>query len=211
MKVVCISDTHSRHELIPQIPDGDVLIHAGDCTAFGKMTQLEGFVEWMSALPHSHKILIAGNHDYCLYRKAFEYADILKETGISYLQNSGIEINGTKFWGSPHTPFFRHMAFEKQRDQLAEIWAQIPVNTHVLITHGPPWTVFDKVQDGKHVGCEALLDRLDELPELRAHIFGHIHESYGFAVREKDLVKFANASTCNSRHEPINPPIIVHL
>jgi hypothetical protein len=56
-----------------------------------------------------------------------------------------------------------------------------------------------------------LLDRLDELPELRAHIFGHIHESYGFAVREKDLVKFANASTCNSRHEPINPPIIVHL
>ena len=159
-------------------------------TAFGKMAQLEGFVEWMRALPHSHKILIVGNHDYCLYRKAFEYADILKGSGISYLQNSGIEIDGTKFWGSPYTPFFRHMAFENQRDQLADIWAQIPVDTHVLIMHGPPWTDFNKVQDGKHVECEALLDRLDELPELRAHIFGHIHESYGFAVREKGLVKF---------------------
>jgi len=207
--MVCISDTHSRHEYLAEVPLGDVLIHSGDCTAHGKMSQLESFVLWMSKLPHKHKILIAGNHDYCFYKRT-EYSEILDGSGIIYLEDSGIEIDGVRIWGSPYSPFFRHMAFEKQRNQLANAWAQIPVDTQILITHCPPMTVLDLV-DGRHVGCESLFHRLDELPELRLHVFGHIHEGYGMDIRKGDGLRFVNASSCDSIYQPVNHPVVVDL
>jgi len=43
----------------------------------------------------------------------------------------------------------------------------------------------------------------------KAHLFGHIHEGYGQA--EKEGIIFVNASTCNARYYPINPPIVIDL
>ena len=37
MRLVCISDTHSLHRRIPDVPDGDVLILAGDCLGAGTL------------------------------------------------------------------------------------------------------------------------------------------------------------------------------
>ena len=64
MKLVCISDTHSLHHRIPDIPDGDVLIHAGDSLGQGTLENIEELNEWLGTLPHRHKIVIAGNHDW---------------------------------------------------------------------------------------------------------------------------------------------------
>jgi len=210
MRLVCLSDTHSLHRSIPAIPDGDVLIHAGDCLGVGTLDNLEDLNDWLGTLPHRHKIVIAGNHDW-----VFQQAPELAREALSnatYLQDSGSEIDGIRFWGSPWTPTFMDWAFMLERGEpLHEKWQQIPRTTDVLITHGPPRGIGDLVAMGfrcQNVGCVNLLDRIQEL-SLKAHIFGHIHEGYGeYSVGNTRLI---NASICTGRYEPTNPPIVLDL
>lgn len=61
IRVVCISDTHTLEW--PDIPDGDLLIHAGDLCNDGSVREIQAAVNWLKTLPHRHKIVIAGNHD----------------------------------------------------------------------------------------------------------------------------------------------------
>jgi len=90
MRIVCISDTHSLHRRIPEIPDGDVLIHAGDCLGAGTLDNVEDLNDWLGTLPHRHKIVIAGNHDWVFQEAPKLARDLL--TNAVYLEDSGIEI-----------------------------------------------------------------------------------------------------------------------
>ena len=67
MKLIHISDTHGKHQLLKDLPDADVIVHAGDITEDGTEEEVKDFIEWFSGLPYVHKIFIAGNHDNCLY------------------------------------------------------------------------------------------------------------------------------------------------
>lgn len=210
MKLVCISDTHSLHWDIPHIPDGDVLIHAGDSLGQGTLDNVEDFNNWLGNLPHRYKIVIAGNHDW-----AFQDTPELAREALSnaiYLQDSGVEIEGVRFWGSPWTPTFMDWAFMLDRGQLLhDAWALIPQATDVLITHGPPQGFGDSVDIGevcRNVGCRDLLERIDAL-SLKAVVFGHIHEGYG--LYQRGDTKLVNASTCTERYEPYNPPVALEL
>lgn len=62
-RIVCISDTHNNK---PFLPHGDILIHAGDLTENGSFDELQAQIHWLSAQPHRHKIVVAGNHDVLL-------------------------------------------------------------------------------------------------------------------------------------------------
>ena len=55
--VVCISDTHN---LQPDLPDGDLLVHAGDLTSFGTFDELQSQLDWLNKQPHRYKIVIGG-------------------------------------------------------------------------------------------------------------------------------------------------------
>lgn len=96
------------------------------------------------------------------------------------------------------------------------MWDKIPQDIHILITHGPPLGVLDKVagvypeNNGFHVGCEDLLNKTKELNHLKLHVFGHIHESYGISAAIRNI-KFVNASIMNEDLEPVNKPIRVIL
>jgi len=210
MRLVCLSDTHSLHRSIPAIPDGDVLIHAGDCLGAGTLDNVEDLNDWLGTLPHRHKIVIAGNHDWVFQ----ETPDLAREalSNATYLEDSGIEIDGIRFWGSPWTPTFMDWAFMLDRGQpLHKKWQQIPESTDVLITHGPPRGIGDLVAMGfrcQNVGCVNLLDRIQQL-SLTAHVFGHIHEGYG--EYSHGNTRLINASTCTGRYEPTNPPIVLDL
>lgn len=211
MKLVCISDTHSMHRDMLEIPDGDVLIHAGDCLGQGTLDNIRDFNDWLGTLPHQHKILIAGNHD-----RAFQDTPELAREALTnaiYLEDSGIEIDGLRFWGSPWTPAFMDWSFMLDRGQpLQEKWQLIPDNTDVLITHGPPKGIGDQVffeLEDPNVGCAHLLERLDQLPALKAHIFGHIHEGYGTHLHGR--LPLINASICTERYAPANLPIVLEL
>ena len=204
MRIVCISDTHERHDRIA-VPDGDVLICAGDVTANGNLSALERFARWMQQLPHAHKILIAGNHDWCFER----YGASLLPPDIVYLQDSGTAIDGLRIWGSPWQPRFCDWAFNLDRGpQLAVKWALIPADMDVLITHGPPMGMLDLTPRGDRAGCEALAARLEHL-RVRLHVFGHIHHSYGVVERGGRIS--VNASICDEGYRAANAPVVVEL
>ena len=210
MRLVCLSDTHSLHWQIPNIPDGDVLIHAGDSLGQGTLENVADLNDWFGTLPHRHKIVIAGNHDWAFQETPQAARAML--TAAIYLEDSGVEIEGFRFWGSPWTPTFMDWAFMLDRGEpLFQKWEAIPDNADVLVTHGPPKGIGDLATLGfrcQNVGCSHLLNRIHELC-LKAHIFGHIHEGYGeYRLADTRLI---NASTCTERYEPINPPIVLDL
>lgn len=194
------------------IPDGDVLIHAGDCTGNGSLPALDDFTRWFGAQPHQHKILIAGNHDFSFERYPEWSREMCEKQGITYLQGESVSIGALKFYGFPWQPIFRHMAFNAREGELRGRLKRVPDDTHVLVSHGPALNVLDYIPAERvHVGCRALAQRIDQLPHLKVHVCGHIHESYGFSARESDGMKFANASICTERYKPTNPPIIIDL
>ena len=214
MKIVCISDTHNCGEQI-RVPDGDLLIHSGDATIKGTREEVERFAQWFSGLPHRHKIFVAGNHDW-LFQRNNDLARRLLGDDIVYLQDSDVEIDGLKIYGSPWQPRFYDWAFNLDRGpEIAAKWRAVPDDIDILITHGPPKGILDHVPraDGfDHEGCEELSKRIKEIARtgrLRAHIFGHIH--FGHGIVENDGVIFANASICNEDYLPLNPALIIDL
>jgi Icc-related predicted phosphoesterase len=206
MRLVCISDLHSSTQAF-SVPDGDVLIIAGDICGYGCLDELEDFDNFLRGLPHKYKLLIAGNHDWPFAKKP-DQAKALVKSAV-YLEDSGIDIEGVKFWGSPWQPFFYNWAFNLPRGaKLAEVWAKIPGDIDVLITHTPPYGILDKIDDGESVGCEDLSEALKRV-KPKIHVFGHIHENYG--VLEQDGTIYVNASLNNGYYHLVNAPIVVDL
>jgi Icc-related predicted phosphoesterase len=207
MKIVCISDTHSLHNRM-EIPDGDLLIHAGDVSSRGGMTEIADFNEWLGTLPHPHKVIIAGNHDFGFERYPKEAKALI--TNAKYLNDSGITIEGLKIWGSPIQPWFYDWAFNRQRGKdIRKHWDMIPPDTDILITHGPPFGILDDTDRGEKVGCEDLIDIIQTRVRPRLHVFGHIHEAYGQQQVKETL--FVNASMVNLAYRPVNQAIVVDI
>ena len=210
MRLVCISDTHGRHNQI-RVPEGDVLIHAGDFTNNGKVDQVADFAEWLDKQPHAHKIAIPGNHDFLCERAPDIAKGIFEQTRIRYLVDQTAVIDGVIFYGSPWQPRFCDWAFNLDRGAaLRAKWDLIPNGVNVLITHGPPQKFLDRTAGGEHVGCEDLARVISKrLVDLSMSVFGHIHEGYGYYRNDGPL--FVNSSTCSLKYQPINQPIVVDL
>lgn len=208
MKLVCIADTHNKHEEL-QIPDGDVLIHAGDCTDAGTLAETKYFLDWFTKLPHKHKILVPGNHDFYFQKITPDEIEELSKKGVTLLIDSGIKLKGISFWGSPATPGSGRWAFNKKRGrEMQEHWKRIPDNTDVLITHTPPYGILDSLEDGTHVGCSHLLTKIKDL-RPRIHLFGHIHEEYG--SRQLQSTYYINASNLDVEYRCIFPPLSLNI
>lgn len=206
-RIVCLSDTHNSNGQIA-VPEGDILIHAGDATITGTVEEIALFNEWFATLPHSFKIFVAGNHDW-LFEIDNKFAISLLNKKIIYLQDSFVEIENLKIYGSPWQPRFFDWAFNLTRGaEIAEKWKLIPTDTDVLITHGPPFGILDLTPRGDNAGCEELRKRVEEI-RPKAHIFGHIHCGYG--SKDHFGVKFINASNCDESYEPSNPPIVFDI
>jgi len=52
VRFVCISDTHSKHRQLQELPMGDVLLHAGDFTFHGKPNAVKDFLDWFKGAVH---------------------------------------------------------------------------------------------------------------------------------------------------------------
>ncbi|WP_020559270.1 metallophosphatase domain-containing protein [Thiofilum flexile] len=209
MQLTFISDTHGKHAFLT-LKGGDALIHCGDFSTMGELDEIEDFAIFMGKQKFQHKIVIAGNHDWSLEDdRRMEAETLFKENGVIYLHDSGIDINGYHFWGSPIQPVFCHWAFNRPRGEvLQEHWLKIPDYTDVLITHTPPYGILDVCYDGVHVGCEALLVAVERV-KPRIHAFGHIHEGYNTLEQEGTL--FINACSLNEDYQFKNPPIVAEL
>jgi 3',5'-cyclic AMP phosphodiesterase CpdA len=216
VRVVMISDTHLQQGAL-EVPPGDILIHAGDFTFKGREAEVREFGKWFRAQPHTHKCLISGNHDLSFESNNKQAVNWLYDGAVDdsfhYLQDASVVVEvgdrKIKVYGSPWQPEFGNWAFNLPRGiKLKAKWAQVPSDTDILITHGPPENILDMCDHGESVGCKDLLDRVMAL-DLKIHCFGHIHEAYGQVVIANTT--FVNASICNLRYHPSNKPIVVDI
>ena len=205
-RFVLISDTHGMHDSVI-IPPGDILIHAGDIGVEKYPISLFKFNSWMSDLPHKHKIVIPGNHDIWIENNLTEARNSISK--FHFLICESVTVEGFKIWGTPHQPEFFDWAWNLPRGpRLAKIWAQIPEDTDVVVTHGPPAGILDLTSHKNRMGCQDLLERLN-IVHPKLHVFGHNHEGYGIQTVGKTT--YVNASSCTAKYRPINPPIVLDL
>ena len=208
MKVVFISDTHSQHRKV-KLPEGDMLIHAGDVSIRGLEHEIKDFLEWFSEQQFQYKIFIAGNHDFFFEQKPAEYIVNLIPENIIYLNDNGVEIEGLKIWGSPIQPWFFDWAFQRRPGpDIQKHWDMIPADTDILITHGPPKNVLDLTVRNILAGCSGLLETVQVI-KPQVHVFGHIHEAAG--EHHKHGIHFINASLVDLKYNIVNDPVIVEF
>ena len=237
MKVCCISDIHMKHDRL-QLPEADTLVIAGDFLMKGTVGELYVFCTWLATLPKKfkHKVIVAGNHDICLEdeKTRLEAEAMIGDTGAWYLRDTGITLDGVRFYGSPWQPTFHDWAFNLPRGKpLADKWDMIYPDTQVLITHGPAYGIRDEAPRGglgwgdvrtENVGCKDLRRKIlgssheENLIDnsLKLHVFGHIHHSYGVETkrserRRNEEVIFVNASVCDERYQPVNLPNVIDI
>uniref|UniRef100_A0A0G4IDE4 Calcineurin-like phosphoesterase domain-containing protein n=1 Tax=Chromera velia CCMP2878 TaxID=1169474 RepID=A0A0G4IDE4_9ALVE len=227
-----MSDTHNLHEFI-KVPPGDVFIHCGDFTQTGGAHEVSRFCEWVKALPHEHTVVIGGNHDLILEEGLWEkfhkhrfrqpkpkegeaeatsesMKALTRQSCTAYLEDEAVEIRGVKFYGSPYSPRFHDWAFNIDRGRLSEQkWMQIPKDTDVLITHGPPLGRMDKCFSGQFAGCEDLLKIVQQRVKPSLHLFGHIHESHGLSFDGHTV--YANAANVNLQYDPHFKPFVFDI
>ena len=194
MDLTIIADTHGLQDEIKLKP-GTMLIHAGDVTEYGSEEEVIDFLEWFAKQPFKYKIFIAGNHDVFFEECTAAKRKKIIPKDIIYLQNSGVEIEGLKIWGSPVTPYFLGMAFNARNGKdIKKIWNKVPLDTDILITHGPPKGMLDN-----DFGCEELLNRVN-IVRPKIHCFGHVHGWND--VQQLNQTTFINASMVNNFATP---------
>lgn len=211
MRLCCFSDTHGL--VLPHTEPHDITIYAGDWTSFNDYkTALAVTKQFLLALSSlsTCQILVAGNHDLipaCHYNL---FKELISEyPSIHYLENSSITINSIEFYGTPYTPVFMDWYFMKTELALEQLYDQIPTTTNVLITHGPAYGIRDCTKKEISAGSSSLLDAISNLPELKHHIFGHIHEGYGTTILPSYSAH--NVAILNYNYKPVNLPIYINI
>lgn len=222
--IVAISDTHNKHKQL-EIPECDILIHAGDFSGTGRFHEVRKFLDWFAKQPAKHRVLIAGNHEESMDSNhgsynphVFDLIQMVRDD-VYYLENKAIELEGLKIYGTPWTPRFYDWGFNGLRDEdldngrsvgLRSVYEQIPENTEVLVCHGPPFGILDKTEEMDRPGSKELLDIIDtKLTNLRLGVYGHIHEAHG--QLERNGVLHVNASSLNRAYNYANKPVVIEL
>lgn len=206
MKICCTSDLHGH---LPDIPDCELLLLAGDYIPFtrGQFWWLrDQFMPWLYEITlRGIKIIgIAGNHD----RIFANDPSAVPKLPWTYLQDSGCNFKDLNIWGTPWQPVYHNWAFNLPEEDLHNMWRHIPENTDILIVHGPPHGVSDYVpRDNQNVGSPSLRARIQAIkPSLV--VTGHIHEGYGVYLLDNNI-PVVNASHMTGEMQPINKPIMI--
>lgn len=236
MRIVATSDFHGY---LPDTPECDLLLIAGDVTPYWDHDRQfqadwlrDEFAPWLDAQPAELVYWTAGNHDGVLqdWRTKRHKIDAL---GGCYLDNETrtamiserLQGRTVKIWGTPYSNRFGNWAFMQEEGPMADIYRHCPRDVEIIISHGPPLGYGDAVAVGsysaekrdwelrydKHVGCAAFANQLayDEWPNLKLVIFGHIHEGYG--RYEMNGVQLLNVAHVDDKYNPVNEPMVIDL
>lgn len=208
VRFVLISDTHNT---TPDLPDGDVLIHAGDLTIRGSIEEFQEAEKWFKSLKNKFKRIYytPGNHDWLAFsdERVVRY-DILK-TPNWLVDMEVYTLENIRIYGCPWVQSIagaNHWAYPLYGgSHNKEKWLEIPEGLDILVTHGPPYNILDKHwHTGSLLGDSYLRCRLKEmLSPPKLHIFGHIH-AFGGLSQEEDGTLFINASVCDEDYTPTN-------
>lgn len=173
------------------------MLHAGDLSQKGTFEEIQAQLDWLNTLPHTYKVVIAGNHDLLLdpdFVKCFPER-IVQEEGksrknlrwgdVRYLNNSSVKLslpNGRslQIYGSPLTQQYGNWAI--QYPPIRDVWTnKVPAGTNILLTHGPPYGFLDCNKAGNRYLLQEIWRSKPQLV-----VFGHIH-----AGRGKEVIKYS--------------------
>lgn len=206
LKIVVISDTHNSHNSLT-IPECDILIHAGDESYRGTECEIRNFAKWFDKQNAKHLVWIPGNHSLGFEANYPLSLDWIKSESsrTNVLLNSNVIVEGIRIHGSPVTPWFHDWSYNVIRGlAIKKYWDMIPVDTSIVVTHGPPFGILDKLsRNGANVGCKDLMDAMLRV-KPKVHCFGHIHEGYGRQQFGDTL--YLNASIMDEHYDPVNLP-----
>jgi Icc-related predicted phosphoesterase len=227
VRFVCISDTHEKlGEMLHMIPDGDVLIHAGDFTNYGDLAEVIKFNQEIGKLPHKYKIVVPGNHEL-----GFEDGEEMTErqlaglsmlgvskpyemlTNCTYLVDREFDVYGLKIYGAPWHPMPGYSFYRSRGQAILHKWNNIPPKVDVLVTHTPPlghgdYNAWNKC-DGVLAGCAELLNTVEFRVKPKYHVFGHIHDMHG--ATSNGYTTFVNAAICDHKLRVDHGPIIFDI
>ena len=214
MKITFISDTHDKQGRLNDdlLKEGDLIICAGDISSMGYYNEIKNFCEWFEKTPYKEKVFIAGNHDFGFEDSLEKAMEVVNQFGVTYLQDDLYVLGdypGIKIYGSPWQPEFFDWAFNLPKGgwELEQKWNDIPADTDILITHGPPFGHLDIVRGRTdNLGCELLRQRVDII-KPKIHVFGHIHTGYGYKF--ENGTHFINASVLNEQYMYKQSPISI--
>ena len=223
-KCVSFSDTHNLHEGV-NLPECDIAIFCGDYSGRGNKFETLHFLRWYSRQDQcKYKVMIPGNHDICFDEKhngethAQNWLEGFQKkfNNIIILNNSMVNIENVKIWGSPVTPWYHgdRWGYNMHDDEIYKVWENIPPNMDIVVTHGPVYGVLDQVIDfnthkKKHVGCKILKEVLFNKVRPQFHLCGHIHEGHG--VDNSHGIVFINSSIVDVEYERVNEPKIFQV
>jgi hypothetical protein len=175
---------------------------------------------WCAAAPARYRVATWGNHDFCGERCDFSadspaHADpAVLVIGVDEL----VEIPCAdrtpplRVWMTPWSAAFGHWAFMKSPGELEAVYAQIPANVDMLVTHQPPHgfgdVITDLSGDAMHVGSRELLAAIERV-RPRLVVCGHIHGGHG--RYEHDGIPIYNVSVVDERYRNVHQPTVIDL
>ncbi|KAF8876847.1 Metallo-dependent phosphatase [Infundibulicybe gibba] len=211
-RFVCLSDSHSRTFEVPDgdvLLHGGDLTNTGTLAEFRKTIEWLCSLPHKRKIiiAGNHDLTLDSEWYDCNYvrwhsregKQDFQsIMDLLKgpdavDAGLVYLQDEEYKFQakpGGKWWSvygadglhGQWSPEFYNWAFSYKRENAEGIMSKIP-KTDILLTHGPPYGIFDRITQGADVGCPNLRAHLSRL-RPRLHLVGHIHEARGAYIHE---------------------------
>lgn len=217
-KLVVISDTHGLHSKL-KLPEGDILIHAGDFTTHSNVDEFEDFLTWIGSIETKYKkvMIIPGNHDHGAADNPFMYKDLLKRLTKNtidlwletYEKGQTYEFEGFSFFGFPHAAYSIDInRFFLSRDNYKKLIPNL-LKCDILVAHAPPHGILDT--GGRQMvplGSKALYNKIFEL-QPKLVISGHIHEQYG--IQRVGNIDFINATQLDYDYELTKEPIVYEI
>ena len=208
LRIVMISDTHNEHKDV-NVPNGDVLIHAGDYTRYGKLEDAVAFNDWLGTLSHRYKFVVNGNHEYNAPWKA-EVRNIISNAVVLIDESAHISTPA----GTDLVIYGVNFTWPVRGDE-NPLYTKIPSDVDILVCHGPAKGYVDGDK-----GCHLLTKRCEELilhqnSKLKLVVSGHIHLAYGQCCGSRSSkfshVRFVNAAIAAGEGVPGHSPIVMDI
>lgn len=242
MRIAATSDLHGNLDVLA--PECDLLVVAGDVFPAG-LGSLRGrddwlfsvFLEWLESCPASKVAWIAGNHDRHL---EFQVKSLAVSEKVVYLQDTSIEINGLKIYGTPWTRIIGQWAFSLgetpkllddegfptvgiddlgRTHKLTRYAAREGISLRHIYSRIPNDTDILITHGPPHGVCDLDLDGRhigsrelrDRVVKVQPRLLICGHIHGAYGTGQIGETLVANVSRVNDLYKPVNPPMIFEL